>query len=280
MNKNYFLGASLYKVLMLTLSVLIWAGCKKDKEIQPPVDPVCNITKIVINEEANQEGLNIKYDSNNRVSVVNPIGETYNITMSYAQNKVTISNPDDGLALSYNLDKGRISTYTEDGSNYSISYTYDTDGYLIAAEENNYGTIFNYSLTYQDGNLTKINKTGTFNGITQTSETVIKYSDEPAFNFLGFVDPLSAVGEIEYYLSGYFGKASKNRVTKVIETKTTSDSNNKIILTSDYTYEKNSEGKITVVSDAINSYSQTGNNNPILDPGGYVNKYSLTYTCH
>jgi hypothetical protein len=284
MNKNYFLGVRLDKILMLTLSVLIWAGCKKDNDTEQPKVPVCNISKF--EDPTNSlDGGTMEYDSNNRLVKIKL--SDINITnIAYTQGKVTITNADDEEVY-YNLDaQGRVSTYTENDSKYSISYAYNNDGYLNTADEKEDGVAFSHiSFTYTDGNLVKINRTDTSNGNEFTSETSIEYSDEAAFNFLGFADPLSAVGNINYYLSSFFGKASKNQVKKVTTTGTgiiKETIPNTIVKSTNiltYTYEKNSNGKMSSVSEVSSSQVQIDNDSPQV-PSNSSSKYLFTYTCH
>jgi len=236
---------------LLTLSavcLLIVASCKKDKGTEPEEQSkTCQLTESsFIATGGDTEKATFAYDEQGRVKTVTySDGSTDSYSYSTTQIVLTASG---NVVTTYKLDgNGRITSesYNDDPS--KINYTYNNNGYLAEETEVFSSSTSTTKYTYTGENLTLVD--------FGTEKIVVSYSTETATaNFFTETDddlPASVNG----VLKSYFGKPSKNLVSKATYDGGYAES---------YTYEKDANGNLTKIS--VNA---TGGQGYIL-----TNKYS------
>jgi len=221
------------KVFLLFMTVAAITSCSKDDSSTDSNQDSCQIVKL----SGNYTDIAFTYGSNGKVSQIVDASDGANhkkvSEISYSDSKITVKNTfyngaySESESVNYTLDNSGKITSSSDGS----IYTYNSTGYLSEAKSGQLSETF----TYANDNLIKIKTTyGTY-----SYNTNIDYdSQESHVQYVLDSESISKFETKALYEQGYFGKKSKNRITS-----STEDGD-----TSNFTYEKNSNGKVNKVT--------------------------------
>ncbi|WP_316840511.1 DUF4595 domain-containing protein [Pedobacter gandavensis] len=243
--------------MLSAISLLIVASCKKDLA-KEETNVTCQMTSFTV--KSNNIGYefsssySLSYDDKGRITKMKESGG-YEMNYSYSSTQIIEESPlKDSYAYKtiYQLDaSGKIVSaimkYTNVGTDEvsSLKYFYNSDGYLSEIQDTymgetgtNEGETDIDKYNYTNGNLTSIVRTDPNpNGGVSIRTTQFSYNNDLApSSFFGTYDrelPNAGV------LKAYFGKASKNLISEISDTK------NSITAPSvRYTYQKNEESNI------------------------------------
>ncbi|WP_293302615.1 DUF4595 domain-containing protein [Pedobacter sp. UBA4863] len=198
------------RTLIFLIAISVFASCKKssnDNDVKNGTPKNCALSEVIIGNNGN---VKFTFDDKGNLTAVTYGNE--NITSSYIYTTSTITQ--NSSAGSHN----DMRTYLLDAqgiikSQGERSFKYNSEGYLI---EESYGkTIIKYS--WSNGNLSKIERSDEW-GIYNT--TNLEYSSETRpSNFVDiFALALRTDVRVEDgILAKYFGKQSKNLISKITE---------------------------------------------------------------
>lgn len=205
-------------ILMLSAALITVSSCKKDKKNDPIIDPTvdvpaCLTTKTTFKYFGGESVLNFTYDNSGRVILEKTPVDGFETSYTYTNNqivKVAKEPNSQTFTHTYNLDaSGKVITAT--ATDYKAEYTYNSDNYLIEIKETytlpNKTIIEDKKFSYTDGNLTSIKSDD--ETATLTYGTALAKA-----NFLSPVESVFAE-ELTGPLRKYFGKTSKNLITKI-----------------------------------------------------------------
>lgn len=233
------------KTLLILLSFsLIFTACKKSGD-DSPESKTCQISTV--------DTQTLTYNNQGKISSIAVTLSPHITNINYETNKIKIISTNGEVNILLNLTDGKVTTAEDFNAKTTYTFTYDSEGYrkeAIMLKANSKTTV-NY--TYTDGNLTKLQMTDLLsNGSTIVGAPVIfQYLSEPASNIVDVGLAIETTFILHHYkLDSYFGKQSKNLISKV-----TKDG-----FTVNYTFTKDANGKITSVE----------------NPG---RKYMVTYAC-
>lgn len=202
---------------MLSAIMLIAVSCSKSKEEPKDETPKACLVSEVVNGNNKDDKQAYAYDESGNVLTYIYAGEGLKETYTYTSSSITKKHEQSPVSYTevFTLDaQGRVksSSWTSTdvaNSNYTASYTYDNDGYLIEKKTTHYdNTTSTQKCTWTNGNLTKIEDF--YNG-SSTPNIVFTYqysADILPSNFLivGILD----VGLYDTHISKFFGKQPKN----------------------------------------------------------------------
>ena len=161
----------------------------------------------------------IDYDSQGRVVKVNGVDNV--TTYTYGENFIISKNQSEWgeETITYTLSNGLItkSVYKDDANSYTITYTYDSNGYMTSQITTVGGITSKMTLTWADGNLTKLSEVHD-NSYSSYLETVtISYSDIlwPQ-NFMMTMDGTGLEMDEALEPLGVWGKMPKNLPNKTV----------------------------------------------------------------
>lgn len=202
------------KALFVAIAIVAITGCAKeiDFSLLPRAGTNCKLINLTANLGVlGSYSVDLVYDAQGRVSKTTDGSET--TTYSYPSNKITVAY-EDGSTDDITLVNGRATMSLEKGffgSDFSREYTYNAEGYLSLVK-NYFGGNLNSTdeLTYENGNLKQSKVTYTTDNSVET--TTYEYSSELARNVYDMSDPLTS--HVAYVPGGFFGKQSKNVMTK------------------------------------------------------------------
>ncbi|TCC98657.1 DUF4595 domain-containing protein [Pedobacter hiemivivus] len=227
-------------ILMLSaLCMLIVASCKKDKTDDKVAD--CLLTESTYTgEDGHTRNSIFTYNTEGKVIKVKGgeggPNDDLEVTYTYSNSKIIEVQTQHGqsFTITYTLDgQGRIVHQTNE-QGYVDTYIYNAEGYLVEIQGYNADATaaYNSKYSYTNGNLTSIDSGNsyTINYIYGAELANDNFVNEEEFPF-------------DNVLRKFFGKTSKNLVSKLVET---SGSGNPFEET--YTYEKDANGNITKVS--------------------------------
>jgi hypothetical protein len=219
--------------LLLTLSIaLIFSSCGKSNE-EPSVEgKTCQIS-IAANE-------NHKYDAEGRLINISNSADPAGVNITYSKDMITILGSNKIPNIKLILVNGRVTeatTVSSSTTNYEFSY--DMDGYMSKAVMFSGGEVHTYTYSYTGGNLTRIEGTKLSSGKLSNHPTItVEHSTELASNIAEIGIPIEKPFIFSRYkVDKYFGKQSKNLVSKVTELGTSVS----------FTYTKDVNGNITSV---------------------------------
>lgn len=154
-------------------------------------------------------------------------------------------------------------------------YSYNAEGYLVLVKTYAQGGLnATDELTYANGNLVKSKTTYTVGSSVET--TTYEYTSDIAKNVYELFDPIA--GHVDYLPGAYFGKQSKNILSKSSSTIIDSDGKKSFEEVTKYIYIFNSVGNAT--SFTMNQTSRYFNpDGSGEDPETYTAKFDLSYTC-
>lgn len=250
---------------LLTLSavcLLLIVSCKKKSAKEDERKLPCQMTSVTGKSSNNGEPTSstdtYSYDDKGRIIKIKD-NSGYEINYSFSSSQIIEESPLYGTSSykkNYQLDaSGKIVSanmkYSLDGSDayYSIKYLYNSEGYLSEMHQTDKGTTGTYEGTtdldkynYTNGNLTSILRI--YAGQLGNTRTIaISYTNELApSNFVTAYD--REILNIEI-LKAYFGKTSKNLISKIDD-----DRKSAVSL---YTYQKNSEGNVNQMTKTVRS---------------------------
>lgn len=224
--------------MLMLATILLFSACsKKGNDPEVIVDPVSKTCQIVTVEEVNESPITYTYDDQGRVLKVTELYGFGTGTFTYSAGKVTFKDSNDGTNKEFNTDtQGRIVSDSRD------TYKYNADGYLT---EKNDGSIpAEFVLTYTNGNLVKV--------VTDGKETsdITYYEDEINQNLMGFENPLFSGLLFNHHTfssltATFMGKPSKNLVKSITVVEKDASTGLNVQTTETYTYQKDSDGKVT-----------------------------------
>lgn len=220
---------------LLTLSaaclLLVTSCSKKNSNETPETTKRCLLTETTFTIKGGESGKNtFIHDDKGRV-LTGKYGDASMDQYTYTNEQITLKTVD-GIITTYKLDsKGRIITETYSDSKSRIDYSYDTEGYLTAEVELNGTQTATTKYTYTNGNLTSIDY--------GADKTTISYNNDPAQENLHIDMDTDLPNFHSGVLKLYFGKPSKNLVSKITSNDGYSES---------YIYEKDTNGNITKIS--------------------------------
>ncbi len=251
-------------ILMLSLCIAL-SSCSKSDDSKPETKQTCKIASMeYIEAGVFDEKQVFTYDDKSRVTSVAYTGiDIPTATITYAAGKITVKTKD--YQHEYGTDASDRIVKADDRN-----YKYNADGYLIEEKSTRLDYPFTRSYSYTDGNLVKTDYVveETYNNTKyKTTEVItLEYSKDIA----GTANPYLWL-EYETFLAGYFGKASKNLVSKVT-VKTTDFTNGAQTRTYQdvhtITYKKDDKGNVTSVIDVFSGRD-----------GNYTNTINLSYEC-
>jgi hypothetical protein len=246
-------------VLWFLLSVFL-SACSKTKENTETKPSGCTLTSLrELFQGTTTRAFFYTYDSQGRVSRIDfdqKTSATYE-TYTYSADKIIVG----GTALG-----GGTSEYVLDGKgrvirNGSMTFQYNSEGYLAQAAEVNGPHSTTLTFTYQAGNLSRVDQVGHYGG-PQPVTTILLY--EYDLSQIGggaaAANPINSFGTSRSVLGAYFGKSSKNLVTK--ETAKTSNFADEVRT---HTYLRDNKGNITTIKTIVSD--------------GRVGEKQLAYSC-
>lgn len=277
-SKTFF---HLLTIMMVAMVFVLFSSCNNDDDNKVnspiiPLDITVNGKQLVrINSTMNQSNSTtlLQYNSNGQLSKTNNKNDDYKASdflYSYESRRIIMSGAFDEI---FKLNGGRIveSDYTvgiwDNDKNGPTkittvdakdTYEYDNNGYLtkVTRPDDYTATEWNseYSLTWQDGNISKIRIFG--NGYDLSEEHVISYTSHP--NTIPFIFTDFTFCNVFLGWQGYFGKRCKNLPAKEVVNYNLADHGlhipNTITFTYDYTIE---DGLVTKVIKKWGSQSTT-----------------------
>jgi len=154
-------------------------------------------------------------------------------------------------------------------------YSYNAEGYLVQVKNYAQGGLNSTDeLTYANGNLVQSKTTYTVGSSVET--TTYEYTSAIAKNVYELFDPVA--GHVDYLPGSYFGKQSKNILSKSSSTIIEPDGKKSFEEVTNYVYVFNSVGYAT--SFTMNQTSRYFNpDGSGEDPDTYTTKFDLSYTC-
>jgi len=220
---------------LLTLSavcLLMVASCKKDKGTETEEQQkTCQLTESTFTSTGgDSEKATFTYDDKSRVKQITySDGSIDSYVYSDTQIILTASG---NVVTTYKLDaNGRITSESYNDNASKFNYTYNNDGYLIEEAEVVGVNTSKTKYTYTNGNLTLVD--------FGTEKVTVSYNSEPATsNFFTDTDD-DLPNSINGVLKNYFGKPSKNLVSKAIYDGGYAES---------YSYEKDADGNLSKIS--------------------------------
>ena len=229
------------------IAFLATTSCKKSNSQAETDNPNPNQTCKVNSVTRYAKTFHYTYDEKGKIIRIDrgTRQSTDYATLSYKTEEITIydskfsgSSPAAPHTTTYKLDaNGKITS-----SGY-FTFKYNAEGYLSEISYNAAKQI----LTYQNGNLVKIDYYSPATGTSVSTSTVIDYSSEtPASEVTGFGYHLE--NHILYYdvLAPYFGKASKNQFIKV--SKTYNEAKPIVTQVTNFVYRKDNNGNLASIA--------------------------------
>ncbi len=219
----------------MLLAVLGLTSCKKAEKGSSN----CKITSV--NDQRGSIST-YTYDTAGKVSNVTGLYGYGDGIFTYQRGAITFtSSMNEPNKTFYTDHSGRITQYGTD------VYKYNTDGYLIEKSLRYYGIVPEFSLSYADGNLVKVDING-----KKTAE--ITYYDEPVQNLLGYETALCSDllynDENGFHTmdATFIGKGSRNLVKSITLKHISTVDNNPEQLKETRVYTKDQNGKITLMT--------------------------------
>lgn len=234
-------------ILIATGLLVVFAGCKKDRQPPLPIQPLKKVTSI----ERSADGANksvYSYDQQGRISVVD-FGNNYSRTeYDYSTPGLAFKQYDNNGLLSWEvsngvIENGRLVSATfksyvngQFHSERTGTYTYDAAGYLVKMDYPSYYMV----LEYTNGNCTKVlhykKETGALNE-TITMEYHTNLSNKFNLSFFEYSNYLPL-----FHNMGTMGKVNTNLVKRV----TTQNASH--VRVTDYDYIVDAKGYATAYS--------------------------------
>ena len=154
-------------------------------------------------------------------------------------------------------------------------YSYNAEGYLVMVKNYAQGGLNSTDeLSYANGNLVQSKTTYTVGSSVET--TTYEYTSAIAKNVYELFDPVA--GHVDYLPGAYFGKQSKNILSKSSSTIIDANGKKSFEEVTNYIYVFNSVGNAT--SFTMNQTSRYFNpDGSSEDPDTYQAKFELGYTC-
>lgn len=228
--------------MMIALVMIAAAGCKKDKA-NDPEDGGSNgktkyISKVTSSTDGQQTVYNATYDGQNRLTAYNTQDGTEKVTFTYGANDALVkfeTENEDGkevFDVTYNASgvplTGKHSIYDQTTKVYEEDLTYTVaDGKVTQMEAKNADDeVTRYTVTYQNGNVTRIRMEASGIAVSIEGTYGTKKSAFAGINFKYLVSPVHL---FQYY--------SKNELLT-----TTSKQGDQVLLRSAWTYTYDGDG--------------------------------------
>jgi YD repeat-containing protein len=220
----------------------LFLSCSKDIDDEiPKTAKNCKVTEIIDGNET----FFLTYDNKDRVIKIAALNSSDFATYNYQSDKIVVTVGKNVKTFLLNP-AGLIYKFTDGDDTYD--YSYNADGYLVkVTQKNSRDTkwLLIRNLSYTNGNLTSIMRDPSTNQIPWT--ITVTYQSDVFVNMFGFNHPLELYGPDPFLFApdliinygGYFGKAPKNMPVSYTVNSTSK--------TETYTYQKDSDGKISSI---------------------------------
>lgn len=239
-------------ILIFLIALGAFSSCKKSSTL---TDETVNQNCKLLSYDMTAFKVDYVYDSRNRItkqSFTNN-GASYELpsyrTFEYATDKITVTDFPSNKKMYYTLSNNRITRlmYSVDEPNRYSDFTYNSDGYISAIKDNHWSIGSNRTLTYTNGNLTKLTVDGEVTTIEYHDKTAPSGLDMGLNKLLEYEYMLSDKIEPYIILTSFLGKQSKNLIKTI-----RFPSSNEYIR---YDYEYDSSGKPIKITMTLSSYN-------------------------
>jgi len=269
------------------VAIISIASCKKEIDWNAEPDPIvgvevpvtkdpCELTSFELYDAGSLEQNWVVFHNNS--GLITTVAEGfYANNYTYSSDNIVITGSDN-KQFDITLENGRAIKIAALRGNYE-TYTYNSQGYISVIKLYSNSTLEKTTnLTYENGNLVRIEKSTVSSGTLEV--TTLEYSSELSNSNIRIIKPWYQLVS-DFFLPGnFYGKTSKNLITKATYIRTY-NSNNFAFKETDvknYTYTKDDKGNYNTVS-IVKTNIATANGMNISNET-YNLKYILYYYCN
>ena len=275
-----------YISALIVAAILLFTGCAKEIDFslvpEPTTIPSTGSSNCQIASLKADLGIlgsyDVKFSYDATGKVIKTTSGTDVSNFVYTTNLIVMTDQE-GEQSNITLVNGRATESVVEnfvnGIDIRREYSYNAEGYLVLIKNYAQGVLnATDELTYANGNLVQSKTTYTVGSSIET--TTYEYTSAIAKNVYELFDPIA--GHVDYLPGAYFGKQSKNILSKSSSTIIEADGKKSFEEVTNYIYIFNSVGYAT--SFTMNQTSRYFNSDGSAeDPDTYSAKFDLTYTC-